>query len=253
MPINGSLLRGVLILASSALVLWLLSWLKPVLLPIALAILMTFLLKPLVMLLQRGRVPRHIAVGLIVMAAGAAMWGVGSLVERQISGLLDTFPQYEDNLKAKLSTLKDGQLGVLDNVRSTIERVMEQQAKSSPKSAGLPDPPGKTGPLPLQVVPNEGPFRLSTLGAILGPIVEPVATIGLAVVLLFFMLIRREDLRDRIISLVGHGRLTLTTKVLDEAGERISRYLLSQFVLNLSYGLCVSAGLFLIGIPYAFL
>jgi hypothetical protein len=87
----------------------------------------------------------------------------------------------------------------------------------------------------------------------LGPLLEPIATAALVAVLVIFLLLRREDMRDRLISLVGRGRLTLTTKALDEAGYRISRYLLMQLILNASFGLVVALGLFVLGVPYAFL
>ncbi len=92
-----------------------------------------------------------------------------------------------------------------------------------------------------------------SLWSLLGPLLEPLATAGLVVVLVMFMLIRREDMRDRLISLFGRGQLTLTTKALDDASQRIGRYLLMQFIINASFGLAVAIGLTVIGIDYALL
>ena len=87
----------------------------------------------------------------------------------------------------------------------------------------------------------------------LGPMVERFAGAGLVIVLVVFMLIQREDLRNRLIRLVGYGRLTFTTRALEEAGQRISRYLLMQTIINSSFGLAVGLALYLIGVPYAML
>jgi hypothetical protein len=66
-----------------------------------------------------------------------------------------------------------------------------------------------------------------------------------------FMLLERRELRDRVILLIGYRRMTATTRALDEAGSRISRYLLIQCIINGSFGVAVGLGLFLIGVPYA--
>jgi hypothetical protein len=108
-------------------------------------------------------------------------------------------------------------------------------------------------PQPVKVVEDAEPFRLSQLWSVLAPLLAPFASVALAVVLLIFMLINREDLRDRLIGLVGKGQLTTTTKAIDEAAERVSRYLLMQFIINGSYGLAVSVGLIFIGVPYPLL
>lgn len=103
----------------------------------------------------------------------------------------------------------------------------------------------------MRVVNDAAPFQLSGLWSAFAPVLEPLSILGLSVVLVMFMLIRREDLRDRVLSLVGSSRMTLTTKALDEAGERISRFLLMQLIVNGSYGTAVGIGLFAIGVPYA--
>jgi hypothetical protein len=94
---------------------------------------------------------------------------------------------------------------------------------------------------------------LTKLPATLRPLLEPLGGAFLTIILVIFMLIKREDLRNRLISLVGHGRLTHTTKALDDAGQRISRYLVMQFVINACFGLALGVGLWAIGLDYAFL
>jgi predicted PurR-regulated permease PerM len=103
---------------------------------------------------------------------------------------------------------------------------------------------------PVRVV-DEGAFSLSQLWSVAGPALEPIALAGLVLVLVLFMLINREDLRDRLISLVGVGQLADTTLALEEAGDRVSHYLLLQLMINTGFGVVVAIGLWLIGLPYA--
>lgn len=249
MPVTFTFNRTIAILASAAIVLWLLSWLQSVLIPIALAIMFTFLLSPLVGLIQQKWLPRAPAVMLVVAFALALVGALGWLVAHQVTGLVDTFPQYEQNLTAKLSTLSTGE-GFVDKLQGAVKRISRQLDKTRRPAVTVESEPVQN-PLTVTVVTDEGPFQLARIWSVLGPIMEPFATVGLTVVLVIFMLLRREDLRDRIISLVGHGRLTVTTRALDEAGERISRYLVRQLLLNGGYGVMVAVGLFLLDVPYA--
>lgn len=238
--------RPFVVLGSLAIVLGLLYWAQAVLIPLALAALLTFLLAPVVTALQRrglGRVP---AVALVVTLAFALIAGIGWLMASQIASLVDSFPQYEQNITQKIASLRTaGENSFIDKLEVIAQRIT-QDIKAQPSE-------GEQLALPVRVVEEGGPFSLTQLWSVLAPVLEPFASFGLAVVLLIFMLIKREDLRDRLISLVGHGRLTFTTKALDEAGQRISRFLLLQLIINGSFGLTVAIGLFLIGVPYAFL
>lgn len=76
---------------------------------------------------------------------------------------------------------------------------------------------------------------------------------GLVIVVVVFMLLEREELRDRFIRLVGHGDLHRTTSALQEAGTRVGRYLLTQLVVNISYGVPLGIGLWILGVPNALL
>ena len=103
------------------------------------------------------------------------------------------------------------------------------------------------------VVQPQEASSLEQLASAAGPVLEPLAQAGLVVVLVIFMLIKREDLRNRVIGLLGHGRLTGTTHVLADAAQRLSRFLLTQVLINLGFGVLFAFGLFFIGVPYAFL
>jgi len=238
-------LRALIVLGSLAIVLWLLSWLAAVLVPVALAALLTFLLGPLVSILERRNVPRLIGVVLVVVMAVSAFGGVGFLVGRQVGHLLETFPQYEDRIGNRLLAFRSGEPGLLDRMRALADR-LTQRLDAEAETRATPE-----RPLPVQVVASRDPFHLAGVWSALGPALAPLATIGLALVLLVFMLLRREDLRDRVIRLLGRGRLTVTTRALDDAAGRISRYLLLQLAVNAGFGLATTIGLSLIGVPYA--
>ena len=251
MPVTPNMTRAFIILVSSAVVLGMLFWLQAVLVPIALAILLTFMLSPLVSILQNVKIPRTLAVAIVVGIAFSAIAAVGWMLAKQVTSLVDTFPQYEKNFNSKLAALQPAEGGFFDKVQGIVTRVTRQLDR---QSASRETPEQRTrNPQPIKVVESGTPFGMPALWSALGPILEPFALVGLSVILVVFMLLRREDLRDRVISIVGHGHLTLTTKALDEAGDRISRYLLMQLIVNGSYGVAVAIGLFFIGVPYALL
>jgi predicted PurR-regulated permease PerM len=231
-------------------------WAKAVLIPVALAILLTFLLNPVVSVVQRTRVlSRTPAVLLVVALVFSLVGGIGWTVTRQLTTLAYELPRYQENLKQKISdfrALRKG--GVIERLQTTIEEIAGELRKGTPPppeiqptgepSKELHDEPEK--PVPVVV---QGPSVFWQLPLLL----EPLATGGLVIVLVIFMLIQYADLRGRLVRLAGYGRLTIATKALDEAGQRISRYLLMQSVINGSFGFAVGLGLFLIGVPYALL
>jgi predicted PurR-regulated permease PerM len=152
--------------------------------------------------------------------------------------------------------------GALARVRSTIEDITSeikreeerQEAKDDARDRRRGDPPSRPEseeePTPVEIAQEDGLLN-GTETAVVTPALGLVANAGAVVVLVIFMLLRREDLRNRVVSLGGHTSLALTTKALDEAAKRISRFLLAQFLLNASMGLAVALGLFVIGVPYA--
>lgn len=248
-PLNS--FRVFVFLASLAIALGLLFWLRPILIPFALAILLTFLSSPVVSWMQKAGLSRVPAVVIVTVVIFTTIGAVGWLVARQVNSLVDTYPQYEHNLSQKIAGLQGGEAGFIDKLQRVVDRI-SRLARNKPAPPPEADA-AKPAPLPVKVTADDPPFKLTGMWSVFAPVLQPFAAVGLAVVLVLFMLMKREDLRDRIISLVGHGRLTVTTKALDEAGERISRYLLMQLIINGSHGIAVGIGLFLIGVPYAFL
>lgn len=242
--------RTLPILIGLALVLGFLYWARVVLIPVALAILLTFLLTPAVSWLQRrglGRAPGVILVTLLALATAGL---VGWAVTRQITDLIDTYPRYEQNINAKIASLRArGKEGLVDKAQAVAQRIASEMEQGKP--APVPSPDRLEKPQSVRIVSEEGPFGLSNIWSVAGPMLEPIANAGLVLVLMIFMLINREDLRDRVIALVGQVQLAETTRAFDDAGERISRYLLMQLIVNAGFGIAVMLGLLIIGVPYA--
>jgi predicted PurR-regulated permease PerM len=214
-------------------------WLQAVLIPIALAALLTFLLSPVVGLLQRrglGRVP---SVLVTVVLALSVLGGVGWTLTRQLLTLADELPRYSRNIHQRIADLRGAsQGGSMEKVQKTVEDVVGEMQKT--------DQPGVARQRPIAVV-LEPPSILAHLPTLL----QALASAVVVTVLAIFMLLERRELRDRLILLIGYRRMTATTRALDEAGERISRYLLMQSTINGGFGVAVGLGLFLIGVPYA--
>ena len=225
--------------AGVVLVVGVLYWARDVLVPVFLAVLLTFVLTPPVVWLQRriGKVAAVLTVVVLVFTfLGLASWGV----VRQMSHLSADIHTYRATIQAKMRDLR----GVRDGGSvSKFERAMrELQGDFGGEAA--PGTPAK----PL-VVTSEPPARTAAAGW-LGPIIGPLGMAVFIITLVLFMLLEREDLRDRLLGVVGHGHLARTTKALDEAGSRVSRQLLLQTVVNLIYGSIAAAGLWLFGVPY---
>ncbi|MEO5894855.1 MAG: AI-2E family transporter [Vicinamibacterales bacterium] len=226
--------------AGVALIIVILYWAQAVLVPFALAILLTFVLTPPVTWLQRwiGRVPAVLLVVTLVFAAiGLAGWGL----TRQMDHLVQDLPGYRANIRTKIADVRGaGKGGTVEKLQETLEAIKTD--------LGNVEEPKGTVSRPVMVTSN--PATGFSEFAWLGPLVGPLGTAGLVAAMAIFMLLERRDLRDRLIGLIGHGQLAITTKAFDEAGSRVSRQLLMQSFVNLLYGLAVFAGLYFIGVPY---
>ncbi len=219
-------------------------WGQGVLIPIALACLFTFLLSPIVAALERAglgrvRAGRVISAILVVGLAFSALGGAGWVIIQQVAALGSELPQYRGNIMRKVTEFRgSGRDGALAQVQTTAKEVMgELQKDSTPKGEGKP--------LPVVVKPEAGGIWHFPR------ILEGLSAAGFVIVLVIFMLIERHEVRNRFIRLTGQGRLANVTRALDEASGRISRYLVVQTMINATYGVAVSTGLFVIGVPYA--
>jgi predicted PurR-regulated permease PerM len=214
-------------------------WLQGVLIPLALAVLLTFLLSPVVGAFQHrglGRVP---AVLVTVLLALSILGGIGWTLTRQLVTLADELPRYSLNIHHRIADLRGASKGgSMEKVQKAVEDVVGEIEKT--------DMPSAARQKPVAVV-LEPPSILVHLPSVF----QALGSAGVLTVLVIFMLLERRELRDRVILLIGYRRMTATTRALDEAGARISRYLLMQSIINGSFGVAVVLGLFLIGIPYA--
>ena len=232
---------------------------KAVLVPVALAMLLAFILTPVAEALEHRRVPRLGAVAVVVLVALGVIGGFAYMLSLQLNDLAAKLPQYSTSIREKVATLRTSPGGAIANIQKTVDEVSQelgkQEQQKPQKDHTLPLPGGKPADVrkdvqPVLIVPDES-TNVQRLRDMLEPIFAPLATAGVVLVVVIFMLMQREDLRDRFIRLVGRARLTVTTKMLDEAERRISRFLLTQSVINAAFGAVIAAGLWWIGVPYA--
>ena len=228
---------------------------RDILIPLAVAVLLTFALAPLVSFLRKLHIPRPIGAVAVVIGAFASIFLFGAIVASQLGTLAANLPTYQTNIEAKVKSIRGADIGqgVFDRISRLFDRLgQEIQAE---EQAPAPDavPRVETPkPMPVEIVePALRPFQL--LQTVISPLIEPLATGGIIVVVVIFMLLRREDLRDRFIRLVGAGDLHRTTEALQDAGTKVGQYLLMQLVVNLTYAIPITIGLFLIGVPNALL
>ena len=227
---------------------------RELLVPLALAALLTFMLGPLVSRIQRylGRVAAVLLVVTLMMAAtGAAGW----ILTQQTVDLANKLPDYKENIRTKLRSIQAPGYAGFNRISQTLDD-LKKDIPGGNKLAVRPSAGAAREPvvqaMPVEVV-NHKDQRLEIAQMILTPVLGPLGTAGLVLLLLVFMLLQREDLRNRLIRLVGQGRISATTRAMDDAGSRVSKYLLMQLVVNVTYGTAVAIGLYLIGVPNAIL
>jgi predicted PurR-regulated permease PerM len=235
---------------------------REILVPVALAILLSFVLASPVSALQRMRVPRGVAVVGVVLFAFAIIFALGSLIATQLNRLAGDLPRYQATIQSKIQSVR----GVTGG-SSTLERaagMLQDLGKEIDKpKVGLPDRsvtpsfsnplgPRTVAPIPVEVLQPD-PGALESLRSLIAPLVSPLATTGIIVIFVIFILIQREDLRNRLIRLAGSADLQRTTAALDDAAGRLSRLFLNQLMINAGFGILIGAGLWLIGIPSAIL
>jgi predicted PurR-regulated permease PerM len=234
-------------LGTLALTVTILHWAAPVLIPIGIAVLLAFLLTPAVRWLEGRHIPRVIAVTAAVLSVIVLLGGLTWVVVRQSNDLLDTFPQYEDNLRAKIAMLRGGEGTIFSKLRD-VARKVDKEISGPPSAAQSNE---GSDAVRVTVVKPDNPLALDHLPEYARSAAPAAGGTVLAFALLAFMLMRREDLRERIFGIAGRSRLPITTRAIDEATERITRMLLTQFTVNSTFGVAYGLGLYAIGIPFA--
>jgi predicted PurR-regulated permease PerM len=217
-------------------------------LPLVLAGLLSFLLSPLVRRLERWRLGRAGAVLVTAAMAFVLLGGLTYLVTSQFLDVARSLPKYRSNLIARVASLKTNENNPLRLAVHTISEVTA--ALNKPEDAASATAAEKSRPQRVEVVQTAEPGSIQMLMGVLLPVVGPLANAFVVIVIVIFMLMA-ADLRDRLIHLVGRGRLRVTTQALDEVGQRISRYLRAQVMVNACFGLAIGLGLYFIGIPNA--
>jgi len=226
--------------------------------PFALAILLSFILTPMVNWLKRWRVPRIAAVLMAVTLAFVVVAGVALVVGRQVVQLADNLPKYQSTITEKIHSLQKSTAGgdVLDKVTTTVEdlgkEISGEQKSSDAEQPGLAASARTQEPMTVRLAPPQ-PKPLELIRSVIGPLLAPLATAGLVVIFVIFVLLEREDLRDRFIKLAGAGDLQKSTQAINDAAARVSRYLVMQLLVNLSYGIPIGIGLYFVGVPNAIL
>lgn len=258
-------LVGLWTLALAAFIIAALYFGREILTPIALASLLTFLLAPLVSRLQRwlGRVGAVLFV-VFMLFVGTVLGGW--VLTRQIVDLGTQLPNYKENIRTKLRAFQLPSGGAFSKLSETFEDlkkdipgakgVINQEASKGvaqlkPETGEEAEAEAEAVAVKVVSTPDRSPIELFRL--LVAPIVGPLGTSALVLLLLIFMLLKREDLRSRIIRLIGQGRISATTSVMDDAAERVTRYLMMQLIVNVTYGIPVAIGLYFIGVPNAIL
>ncbi|HKS89104.1 MAG TPA: AI-2E family transporter, partial [Stellaceae bacterium] len=224
---------------------------REVLMPVTLAVLLSFVLSPLVELLRRVWLGRILSVALAVVLALAIILGLGTAIGTQVAQLAKNVPQYQTTIERKIATLRDVTVKKLsDTIQSVSHEFAPAQkpAETAPAAAGGGMQTQEQKPVPV-VVTEPGLSALQIGEKVLTPILNPLATTGIILVVTIFTLLQKEDLRDRAIRLFGSSDLERTTVALDDAARRLSRYFLTQLGMNTGFGVIVAVGLYFIGVP----
>ena len=230
---------------------------REIFVPIALAVLLSFVLAPLVGLVQRLRVPRGLAVVSVVIAAFALISAMGSLLATQLTQLAEDLPRYQSTISEKIQSFRattagrgtlERASGMLKDLSKELDKPNDAGSKPSSGAILAPKSPAPLSPVPVEVRQPD-PGALESLRSLISPLLHPLATTGIIVIFVIFILLQREDLRNRLIRLAGSHDLQRTTAALDDAARRLSRLFLIQLLLNGSFGVAIGIGLWIIGIP----
>ena len=233
---------------------------QALLIPIAFALTLTFLLAPAVAMLERKRMPRTVAVAVVAAVTCACFFLGAYVLSRQVVDVAQTLPGYRANVQRKMAALHSPAVTTLDNAFGAMEDMSGDFSLGGGGAAppavegGAMGVPGKTEtkPVPVRVV-DASRSRLAASGDLLLRVLKPIGQVSVVLIFMIYMLMKREELRHRLLLLAGMGHLNLMSRALEDATVRISRYLIMQIEVNVCYGVLFGAGLFLIGVPNAIL
>lgn len=245
---NQNIVNGLIIFLSICAILF---YGQQILIPIVLAILLSFLLSPLVRMLQKVKVPKTAAIIGVVCIAFTLLFGVAAVVATTLTNLAGDLPQYESNLRDKARSLKFATSG-----GDTIEKAANV-LKDLQTELQKPDQASRTTIISVKPIPVE--LRETSFGpldpviSVVAVLIHPMTQLGIVILMVVLILFNKEDLRNRLIRLAGTGDLNRTTLALDEAGHRLSKLFTAQILVNASTGAFIASALAMIGIPGAIL
>ena len=257
---SAAALGGIFTVLLTAFVITILYVGREVLIPLALAAMLTFLLTPLVSRIERF-IGRIAAVLLAVAMLFGLIGGTGYLLTQQLIDLAAKLPNYQANIQTKLRSMQMPATGVLGRFTHSVNQLQKELPTVAEPTAGTTEgTPGDRAraaapsptPLPVRVIETNSALPRFLQNAATG-VLHPLTTAGLVLLLVVFMLLKREDLRGRLIRLIGQARISATTRALDDAGQRVARYLIMQFLINVGFGFSIAVGLYFIGLPNAIL
>jgi predicted PurR-regulated permease PerM len=248
--------RGLAAAAVAAIIIGTLYFGREVFVPIALAILLSFVLAPLVRLLQRWHIPRGLSVISVVFIAFMSIFALGGVIATQVAELAGDLPQYQFTMREKIKSLRGtaATSGTLERAADVLQDLGKELNKPKDPATSptiqppVPTPAQEPRPIPVEVR-QPPPTALESIAALISPLLRPLTTTGITAIFVIFILLQREDLRNRFIKLAGSRDLQKTTAALDDATTRLSRLFLIQLALNTAFGVVIGTGLWIIGIP----
>jgi predicted PurR-regulated permease PerM len=220
-------------------------WAQKIIIPLALAVLVAFLLAPVVSWLQQRKLPRFASVLIVVFLALALLYGALRVVFMQVGELAHRLPDHTHTITQKIEELRTNKNYLWNQLGLVIQDVNQDLRQSGIAAAD-------EKPLPV-IFKKDSLNGLSLFPMIALPLFEGLLTLVFILVLVVYILVKHEDLRDRLLRVAGRGQMALTATALDEAGTRIGKLMLLQLAVNIGFGLLFWLGLALIGVPYAFL
>jgi predicted PurR-regulated permease PerM len=247
-------MKGVSTAVVAAIIVGTLYFGREVFVPVALAILLSFVLAPLVRMLQRWHVPRGLAVVGVVLLAFVSIFALGGVIATQVTELAGDLPRYQFTMREKIKSLRGtaATSGTLERAADVLHDLGKELNKPKEAHPGaplqMPAPAPEAKPIPVEVR-QPPPTALESIAALISPLLHPLTTTGIIAIFVVFILLQREDLRDRLIKLAGSHDLQKTTAALDDAATRLSRLFLIQLAVNATFGLVIGVGLWIIGIP----
>lgn len=245
---RGSDLDKLTALAYPVLILCAFIWAKEFLLPVVLSVLVSLLLTPVVSRLERWRFPPVLAVLSVVAIAFAIIGGLCTTVSVEALDVANSLPKYSDNIRAKWTAFQKAPPGPLNLAFQNVGALVDDLSKAAAQAK----PGEQNEPMKVQIVSGTD-AAVAFIRNGMTPVLTPVVNLLVVVVLVIFILLERKRLRDRFLRLIGHSRFATTTLAIDEAGTRLSRFLLGQLEVNSVYAFILWVGLSLIGIPNAIL